>query len=395
MVKDQFPIFEKHPELLYLDSAATSQKPKSVVSRLANFYSEENANIHRGVYDLSWKATEGFEQVRNQLATFLGTQASNIAFVNGTTQAVNLVALSLEAKTSKNSNIVTSVAEHHANFIPWQQLCKRIGCELRIVELDDDLQVDIQKLEDSIDKNSVLVSLNHISNTTGAINPIESISEITRKKGVPLFVDGAQSAAVHGVKMKDIGADFFAFSMHKAFGPFGVGVLYVSDEQKEKMLPSQFGGGAIERVGLEETTYLPFPHRFEPGTPNVAEVIASGAAIEFIQELEMDEIQKEIRSMEKDLRNRLKTIEGIQVVGEKTTGAGIISFFHDTVHPHDLASYLNQSHIAVRAGLHCTQPLLNYLEIPATIRASFSVYNNKEDVNKMVNVLEEAVQELQ
>ncbi len=390
-IKNQFPFFESNPKLTYLDSAATTQKPRKVIDRIKEFYTSENSNIHRGVYELSYKATENYENVRTKVAKFLNTNPGNIAFTKGTTDSINLVANSIAKDLTPSSNLVTTIAEHHANFIPWQVTSKKNNSEFRVCPIKDDLRINLEALESLCDKNSKILAINHISNTTGIINPLDKILRVAEKNKIPVLIDAAQSASMHKLDVKELGCDFLTFSMHKAFGPFGVGILYVSDRFIDRMEPLFYGGGAVKQVGLESTNLLDFPHSMEAGTQAIAEVIASGAAIEFIEDHDLRNKAGNIAKLEESLRETIKDIGELRVLGDALNGSGIVSFYHPGIHPHDLASALSTDGIAVRAGLHCTQPLLAALNIPATIRVSLSIYNDLDDIEKLNESLRKAI----
>ncbi|HHP7240467.1 MAG TPA: aminotransferase class V-fold PLP-dependent enzyme [Cyclobacteriaceae bacterium] len=385
-IKQQFPIFEAHPGLVYLDNAATTQRPKCVIDAITKFYTSENANIHRGVYSLSAQATEAYESTRQDVATFVGSKKpQTIAFTKGTTESINIIANSfVEKELQADENIVITLMEHHANFIPWQMLCKRKSAELRIVPLDQNGDIDLGKLITSIDDKTKIVALNHISNTLGTINPIAEIVGWAHKKDVPVMIDAAQSAALHNLEVESNGIDFLAFSGHKIFGPFGVGVLYVDEKFIPKVDPYTFGGGMIEAVTTAETSFLSYPHNLDAGTSNISGVIGLSKAIDFINELQKSKLIDHLAALTDYCRERLGEIEGLQILGNPKKHFGILSFTVDEIHPHDVSSFLNHDSIAVRAGMHCTQPLLESMEIPATVRVSFSIYNSKTDVDRLI-----------
>ena len=393
LYRNQFLIFDKHPGLAYLDNAATTQRPKVVVEAIYDFYAYENANIHRGVYDLSNNATQKYEAVRSQVARFLGTEnAASIAFTKGTTESVNIVANSFLSPTlNEGDNVVTTIMEHHANFIPWQKIAQEKKVEFRVIPIDKNGDLNLLALNNLIDRKTKLLSVNHISNTLGTINPIEEIIEIAHKKGVPVMLDAAQSAAYYELSQKKLQYDFLAFSAHKLFGPFGVGILYVADNYIENILPYNLGGGIIREVSVEETLFNNYPYNMDAGTPNIGGAMGLAAAIKFVSGLDKKEIQENINHLRIYCEEKLRAINDVNILGNPKKKSGIISFTIKAIHPHDIASFLNQDNIAVRAGMHCTQPLLNALATPATVRVSFSVYNTKEEVDRLVHSIKELI----
>lgn len=390
--RNQFPIFDKYPDLAYLDNAATTQRPKVVINAIHDFYAYENSNIHRGVYDLSNRATQNYEATRLQIAQFLGSENPNtIAFTKGTTESVNIVANSFLGNTLKEGdNVVTSIMEHHGNFIPWQKVAQQNKVEFRVIPIDKNGDLDVVELNNLIDSKTKLLSINHISNTLGTINPIEEIIDLAHKKGIPVMVDAAQSAAYYSLNQKEIQYDFLAFSAHKLFGPFGIGVLYVADKYIDRMTPYNVGGGMIKDVTIEGTLFNEYPFNMDAGTSNIGGVRGLSAAVNYTSGLNRKEVQDHLNEVTSYGLEKLKSINGVSVLGNPKKKSGIISFTIDDIHPHDIASFLNQDNIAVRAGMHCTQPLLDSLSTPATVRASFSMYNTKEEVDK----LEQSIKEL-
>ena len=392
-LKRYFPIFEKYPTLAYLDNAATTQRPKQVIDRLANFYRDENANIHRGVYTLSNKASSKYEAVRKQVAQFLGSEnPENIGFTKGTTESINVVAQSfLEPRLRHGDNIIVTILEHHANFLPWQELSKKKGVELRVVPVSKDGELDLKVLKNMLDANTAILAVNHVSNTLGTVNPIAEIIAIAQQKNIPVLIDAAQSAAYYELNAKELDYDFLTFSAHKLFGTFGIGVLFVADRWMSEMLPYNYGGGMISEVKINETSYCSFPFNLEAGTPNIAGVIGLGSAIEFVQSYNQAEVRSHLENLSYYGREQLESIDQVKLVGNPEHFSGIISFTVDGIHPHDIATHLNRDHIAVRAGMHCTQPLLEFLETPATVRASFSVYNTQEEVVRLSHSIRELI----
>ena len=391
VIKNQFPIFSKHPKLVYLDNAATTQRSQSVIDRISNFHQQENASIRRGAYRLASQATLGFEAGRAAIAYFFGASSSEcIAFTSGTTESINIVARAIIGpKVKEGSNIVVTLMEHHANFIPWQVLCQEKSLELRVAPLNDRGELDMNKFEELIDYRTVVVAVTHISNTLGTINPISEIIQLAHRQRASVLIDVAQSATLYPINVQELDCDFLVCSAHKMFGPFGVGILYVNPRHHQSVQPYNYGGGIIHSVTVNKTDFLPYPRNLEAGTPNVAGVIGNAEAIRFIQTLDRKKINQQLHELTAYARQQLAEIEGLSLVGNPNNSSSIVSFTMDGMHPHDISSFLNEDNIAVRAGQHCTQPLLDQLGLPATVRASFSAYNCLEDVDKLVTSLRE------
>ncbi len=391
-IKKQYPVFDKHPQLVYLDSAATTLRPQPVIQAIADFMAYENANIHRGAYDLSLRATEAYETVRNKVADFIDApDASHIGFTKGTTEAINVVAHSLftQQPAQPDDNIVVSLMEHHANFLPWQRIAELQGIKLRIIPVDQEGNLVMDKLDDLIDNQTRIVAVNHISNTLGTINDIAHIIQHCHQKGVPVMVDAAQSASLYPISAKELDYDFLTFSAHKLFGPFGTGILYVRGDFRDKIHPLSVGGGMVKHVAIDKTVYYGFPQNLDAGTPNVDGVIGMGAAIDFIRSIDQAAERERLHALTTYALDQLRDVPGLKIFGRPVNRSGIISFYFDDIHPHDMASFLNKDQIAVRSGMHCTHPLLDAFEIPATVRASFSIYNTEEDVASLVKSLKE------
>jgi cysteine desulfurase/selenocysteine lyase len=389
----QFPIMERYPSLAYLDNAATTQKPQSVIDRMQSFYAYENANIHRGVYDLSNQATESYEAVRLLAAQFLGSNlADSIAFTKGTTEGINIIAQSfVKNRLSAGDNIVITLMEHHANWVPWQVLAKSAGVELRVVPLDKNLDIDISAFEKMVDHRTRIAALTHISNTVGTINPILELIRIAKAKEVPVLIDAAQSVALYDVSCQDFEYDFLVCSGHKMFGPMGVGILYAHPRHHEAIAPYNLGGGIIREVGLSGTTFATYPHHLDAGTPNVAGVLSLGTAIQFLNTLDRYRCRQHIHDLTQLLEDQLRTIPEVQILGSPLNRTGILSFKIDGIHPHDVASWLNQDQIAVRAGQHCTQPLLDTSGFGSAVRVSFSIYNSQDHVYRTTQSIRELI----
>ncbi len=385
-IKSQFPIFQQHPELVYLDSASTTQKPDSVINAERFFYENQNANVHRGIYGLAVEATKVYENTREKVAQFLNAPSSKeIIFTSGTTESVNLVAQSFALnELNENDEIIISLMEHHSNLVPWQQVCFQKKAKLVVIPFDTEGVLDVQNLKDSINLKTKLVTITHISNTLGTVNPIAEIIEFSHQKGVPVFVDAAQSIATQNIDIQLLNADFLVFSAHKLFGPTGVGVLYAKEVFLNKMTPYKYGGEMIRDVTFERTTFAPIPQKFEAGTPNIAGVAGLSAAIDFVENIGRDWIAKYLKMLLDYSTERLLAIDGLQIIGQATEKSAIQSFLLRGIHPHDVATILGEQHICVRAGHHCTQPIMDFLDIPGTTRASFSIYNKVEDIDKLV-----------
>ncbi|MEL6864517.1 MAG: cysteine desulfurase [Bacteroidota bacterium] len=389
-VKEDFPIFtaaaERGQDLLYLDNAATSQKPQVVIDALQAYYQTQNANIHRGVYRLAQEATEAYEEARRKVQQFIGAKESReIVFVRGTTEAINLVAHCFAAPELKTGdNIVISAMEHHANLIPWQQLCLEKGAELRVIPLKANGELELTSVDRLLDDRSRILALVHISNSLGTINPVASVIKMAKAKGIPVLLDAAQSIAVQPIDVQALDCDFLAFSGHKLFGPTGIGVLYGRAKHLAAMRPYQFGGEMMLHVQFEETIFQDIPYKFEGGTPNIAGAIGLGIAIDYVQQLGLSAIQGHSQDLMTYAQMRLAGIEGLRLIGTASQKTAIFSFLLDDIHPHDIGTLLDESGIAIRAGHHCTQPVMQFFDIPGTARASFSIYNDRADVDRLV-----------
>jgi cysteine desulfurase/selenocysteine lyase len=389
IIRQDFPIFHHHPTLAYLDNAATMQKPETVIRGVANFYRRENANIHRGVYPLAVQATEKYEQVRHLVASLIGAPSSqSIVYTAGTTAGINLVVQSfLEKRLCKGDEVLITAMEHHANLIPWQMVCKKQGARLVIIPMNAKGELDMQAFKERLSKRTKMVAAVHISNTLGSINPIEEIVARAHKKGIPVLIDGAQSAAHYPIDVEDIDCDFFVFSGHKVFGPTGIGVLYGKEEHLGDMQPVYFGGDMIRDVSFEDTIFAEHPQKFEAGTTNIAGIIGLGYAMTYLQQYKKAQIVKYLNELGAYAEQELNSIKGLKLVGRAKRKSPILSFHFKNIHPHDVATFLGAENIAIRAGHHCTQPLMDIFDIPGTSRASFTFYNTFEEVDRMVKVL--------
>ncbi|HEL2036413.1 TPA: cysteine desulfurase [Streptococcus suis] len=375
--------------LVYLDNAATTQKPQQVLDVLADYYQKDNANVHRGVHTLSERATARYEAARQKVADFIQAKSSKeILFTRGTTTSLNWVAQFAKEILQPDQEVIISVQEHHSNIIPWQQACQQTGAKLRYVTLKDG-ELDMDHLRSLLSSKTKFVSLAHVSNVLGSVAPIGEIAELVHQVGAYLVVDGAQSVPHMGVNVQELDVDFYAFSGHKMLGPTGIGVLYGKEELLNLMSPVEFGGEMIDFVYEQSATWKELPWKFEAGTPNIAGAIGLGAAVDYLTEIGMDAIQAHEAELVDYVFPRLQAIPGLTIYGSQDLSkrTGVIAFNLDDLHPHDVATALDYEGVAVRAGHHCVQPLLRYLQVPATVRASFYIYNTKADCDKLVEAI--------
>lgn len=375
--------------LVYLDNAATTQKPQQVLDVLADYYQKDNANVHRGVHTLSERATARYEAARQKVADFIQAKSSKeILFTRGTTTSLNWVAQFAKEILQPDQEVIISVQEHHSNIIPWQQACQQTGAKLRYVTLKDG-ELDMDHLRSLLSSKTKFVSLAHVSNVLGSVAPIGEIAELVHQVGAYLVVDGAQSVPHMGVNVQELDVDFYAFSGHKMLGPTGIGVLYGKEELLNRMSPVEFGGEMIDFVYEQSATWKELPWKFEAGTPNIAGAIGLGAAIDYLTEIGMDAIQAHEAELVDYVFPKLQAIPGLTIYGSQDLSkrTGVIAFNLDDLHPHDVATALDYEGVAVRAGHHCAQPLLRYLQVPATVRASFYIYNTKADCDKLVEAI--------
>ncbi|MGE8206535.1 cysteine desulfurase [Heyndrickxia sp. NPDC080065] len=390
-IRKLFPILDQevngHP-LVYLDSAATSQKPYTVIEALNNYYREDNSNVHRGVHTLGTRATDKYEGAREKVRRFINAPStSEIIFTRGTTTSINTIASSFgNDHVKEGDEIVISYMEHHSNLIPWQQLAKKKGAILKYVPMKEDGTITLDDVRNTVTSNTKIVAIMHVSNVLGTINPIKDITKIAHENGAFMVVDGAQSTPHMKIDVQDLDCDFYAFSGHKMCGPTGIGVLYGKKHHLENMEPVEFGGEMIDFVDLYDSTWKELPWKFEAGTPIIAGAIGLGAAIDFLEEIGMENITKHEHHLAAYALNKLSEVEGVTVYGPKDPmqRAGLVTFNVDDVHPHDVATVLDAEGIAVRAGHHCAQPLMKWLKVSATARASFYLYNTEEDIDRFV-----------
>ncbi|EMB9447691.1 cysteine desulfurase [Staphylococcus pseudintermedius] len=394
IIKD-FPILEQQvngKRLAYLDSTATSQKPKQVIDALSDYYERYNSNVHRGVHTLGSLATDGYEGARETVRRFIHAKYfEEIIFTRGTTAAINMIAHSYgDANVGEGDEIVVTQMEHHANLVPWQQLAKRQGATLKFIPMAEDGTITLEAVRETVSERTKIVAIAHVSNVLGTINDIKAIAEIAHEHGAIISVDGAQSVPHMKVDVQDLNVDFYSFSGHKMLGPTGIGVLYGKREHLNQMEPTEFGGDMIDFVDLYDSTWTDLPTKFEAGTPLIAQAIGLQAAIEYIESIGFDAIHEHKQALTTYAYEQMSQIEGIDIYGpSKDKRAGIITFNLKDVHPHDVATALDTEGVAVRAGHHCAQPLMKWLNVSSTARASFYIYNTKEDIDQLVEGLKQ------
>jgi len=393
-IRQDFPILfqEVNDEpLVYLDNAATTQKPKAVLDALKDYYEHENAKVHRGVHTLAERATHSYEAAREKVRSFINaSETAEVLFTRGTTTSLNWVARSFgEQFIHEGDEILISYMEHHSNVIPWQQLAKKTGASLKYIELTEEGFLDMEKAKELINSNTKIVSIAHVSNVLSVINPVEELAQMIHEQGGILVVDGAQSTPHMAIDVQQIDCDFFAFSGHKMCGPTGIGVLYGKRKWLEQMEPVEFGGEMIDFVELYDSTWKELPWKFEAGTPNIAGAIALGHAIDYLEAIGMENIHHYEKELVAYVLPKLQQIEGLKIYGPQDPAkrTGVIAFNLDGLHPHDVATALDMEGVAVRAGHHCAQPLLKYLQVAATARASFYFYNTKQDADRLVDAI--------
>jgi len=386
--RDDFPLLAANPRLHYLDSAATSQKPSIVLDAMRGFYETSNANPHRGAYALSVAATERYSDARESIAKFLGVSDTDcLIFTRGTTESINVVASAWgRTNVARGDEIIVTALEHHANFVPWQQLALERGAKFRICELTDDGRIDLDRMRSMLNRRTRVVAFSHVSNALGTVNPVEALVAMVRESSDAIVVcDGAQSAPHMRVRFDELGPDFYAFSGHKMCGPMGIGGLVGRRELLEAMPPYQTGGDMIEFVYDETTTWNVLPHKLEAGTPNAAGAVGLAAAVDYLNAIGMDEVLRHERALLATAQTRLAEVDGIRIYGPPAAErSGVLSFTLGDVHPHDLATILDGDGICIRAGHHCAQPLMRRLDVAATARASFYVYNDESDIDALV-----------
>ena len=397
-IRKDFPILDQEingSPLIYFDNAASTQKPKAVINAIKSYYENDHSNVHRGVHSLSIRATDLYEASRKKVADYINANSTDeIIFTKGTTDSINLVASSLTKSIQPSDEIVITTMEHHSNIVPWQELCKRTGASLKVAPIDDNGELIIDELERLLCKDTKILALTHTSNTLGTINPIKEIITMAHHLNIKVLIDGAQAIGHQNIDVQDLDCDFYAFSGHKLYGPTGIGVLYGKEDLLNELEPYQFGGEMILKVTFDETTYNSLPYKFEAGTPNIAAAIGLGKAIEYIESINLNACVKQENVVTEYSLKKLKDLSNIKLIGNSENRSSIISFTIKNIHPHDIGTILNQRGIAMRTGHHCTMPLMDFYEIPGTIRASFSFYNTESEVDEMVAALQTACEML-
>ena len=389
--KKDFPIFSDD-SLVYLDSASTSQKPDNVINGLKNVYESSNANVHRALYNLGSESTKLFESAREKISRFINASSSKeIVFTGGTTESINLLAYTFGTKLKRNDEILVSHMEHHANLVPWQLLAKRSGAKLKYLPLTESGELDLSQSEKYFTKKTKIISITHMSNVLGTVNPIKKISSIAKSIGAVFVVDGAQSVSHMPVDVQSLGCDFLAFSGHKMLGPTGIGVLWGTLDMLESLPPFMAGGEMIETVTLEKSTWNKVPYKFEAGTPNYVQAIGLGIAVEYLNNIGMKKIQEHEKKLTDYAIEKLEIISGLYIHGRPSNRGGVISFNLNKIHPQDLAQFLNEDNICIRVGHHCAQPLLKTLGETSTARISFYVYNDSYDVDRLVKSIQSTI----
>ena len=396
-IREDFPILRQTVNgkpLVYLDNAATSQKPQAVIDALVRYYSTENSNVHRGVHTLSQMATDDYEAARSKVQRFINAgDEREIIFVRGTTEGINLVAQTFGRQNIKEGDeIVISALEHHSNIVPWQILCEESGAKLRVIPINDAGELLLDEYEKLLNPRTRLVSILHVSNALGTIIPVKKIVEIAHNQGIPVLLDGAQAAPHCPVDVRDLDCDFYVFSGHKLYGPTGIGVLYGKAERLEAMPPYQGGGEMIKSVTFEKTIYNTLPHKFEAGTPNIAGSIGLGAAIDYVTDLGLDRISAYEHGLLEYGTKLLSGLSNVRMIGTAKEKSGILSFVMDGVHPHDIGTILDAEAVAVRTGHHCAQPVMERFGVPATARASLAFYNTKEDIDALIKGIDRVIE---
>ena len=397
-IRKDFPILDQEingAPLIYFDNAASTQKPTAVINAIKSYYENDHSNVHRGVHSLSIRATELYEASRKKVTDYINANNSNeIIFTKGTTDSINLVAHSLTNSIKQSDEIVITTMEHHSNIVPWQELCKRTGASLKIAPIDHNGELMIEELERLLCKNTKILALTHTSNTLGTINPIKEIITMAHHLNIKVLIDGAQAIGHQNIDVQDLDCDFYAFSGHKLYGPTGIGVLYGKEDLLNELEPYQFGGEMIMKVTFDETTYNSLPYKFEAGTPNIAGAIGLEKAIGYLESVNLNACVKQETAVTKYALKQLKDFSNIKLIGNSDNRSSIISFTIENIHPHDIGTILNQKGIAMRTGHHCTMPLMDFYNIPGTIRASFSFYNTENEVDEMVAALQTACEML-
>ncbi len=396
-LKSDFPTLKQKingNELVYLDNAATTQKPEKVIKALESYYRSINSNIHRGVHTLSIRATNAYEEARSKVAAFINAEhREEIIFVRGATEAINLVANSYVRPILKEGDqIIISQMEHHANIVPWQIICEQKKAELKIIPMNVKGELLIEEIEGMISEKTKFISINHVSNSLGTVNRIEDVIKIAHSNNIRIMIDGAQAVQHLSVDLIKLNPDFYCFSGHKVYAPTGIGVLYGKKELLEKMPPYQGGGDMIKSVTFEKTIYNDIPNRFEAGTPNIAGTIGLGASIDYLVSIGIENIAKHEKELLDYATQEIRKIEGVQIIGNAIEKASVLSFVIEGIHPHDIGTILDKQGVAIRTGHHCTQPTMDFYGIPATARASFAIYNSRKDVDALINAVKKTIE---
>ena len=396
-LKSDFPTLKQKingNELVYLDNAATTQKPEKVIKALESYYRSINSNIHRGVHTLSIRATKAYEEARSKVAAFINAEhREEIIFVRGATEAINLVASSYVRPILKEDDqIIISQMEHHANIVPWQIICEQKKAELKIIPMNVKGELLIEEIEGMISEKTKFISINHVSNSLGTVNRIEDVIKIAHGNNLRIMIDGAQAVQHLSVDLMKLNADFYCFSGHKVYAPTGIGVLYGKKELLEKMPPYQGGGDMIKSVTFEKTIYNDIPNRFEAGTPNIAGAIGLGVAIDYLVSIGIENIAKHEKELLDYATQEIRKIEGVRIIGNAVEKASVLSFVIEEIHPHDIGTILDKQGVAIRTGHHCTQPTMDFYGIPATARASFAIYNSRKDVDTLIKSVKKTIE---
>ena len=396
-LKSDFPTLKQKingNELVYLDNAATTQKPEKVIKALESYYRSINSNIHRGVHTLSIRATNAYEEARSKVAAFINAEhREEIIFVRGATEAINLVANSYVRPILKEGDqIIISQMEHHANIVPWQIICEQKKAELKIIPMNVKGELLIEEIEGMISEKTRFISINHVSNSLGTVNRIEDVIKIAHSNNIRIMIDGAQAVQHLSVDLIKLNPDFYCFSGHKVYAPTGIGVLYGKKELLEKMPPYQGGGDMIKSVTFEKTIYNDIPNRFEAGTPNIAGTIGLGVSIDYLVSIGIENIAKHEKELLDYATQEIRKIEGVQIIGNAIEKASVLSFVIEGIHPHDIGTILDKQGVAIRTGHHCTQPTMDFYGIPATARASFAIYNSRKDVDALINSVKKTIE---
>lgn len=392
MYKNDFPIFAKNDPLIYWDSAASTQKPTVVLNAMDAFYQNDYSNVHRGVCALAERSTELYESARQTVADFIGTKAQNIVWTKGATEAINLVANSFAQTLTPADEVLVSVAEHHANFVPWQQICAKTGARFVVFDVAPDGTFDRNDFLKKLSDRTKIVSIAHVSNVLGVENPVSEMIRLAHEKGAFVLIDGAQSIAHMPVNVTEMGCDFFVFSGHKIYGPTGIGALYGTTRALESLKPYQFGGDMIDTVSIEKTTFAKLPARLEAGTPPIAETIGLAAALNYVSAIGMDKIQHDEQKLTRVLVEKLTTLPRVDFIGNPNLKRGIVSFNINGIHPSDMAFMLGKQNVCVRVGHHCAMPIHTRFGVTASVRVSMGLYNDESDVDALIDALQKSIQ---